>query len=191
MGVFDDAAAFALYAHAGVKRKAGNTPYVLHPMETAAIAATMTDDEEVLAAAMLHDVLEDAGMTADMLTQRFGARVAALVQSETENKRRDLPPAQTWRLRKEESLRELEKCDDVAVKILWLSDKLSNMRSFYRLFRKEGKALWTRFNVKDERQHAWYYRSVARLTKELSAHSAYEEYCALLGIIFEGVKEEQ
>ena len=52
---------FAVRAHDGQRRKGGNIPYILHPLEAAAIAATLTEDEEVLAAAVLHDVVEDTG----------------------------------------------------------------------------------------------------------------------------------
>ena len=53
-GLMAKATAYAAYAHDGQTRKGGALPYILHPMETANIAATMTNDPEVLAAAMLH-----------------------------------------------------------------------------------------------------------------------------------------
>ena len=53
---FARAVAFAACAHDGQCRKGGTLPYIVHPMEAAAIAATMTDDGEVLSAAVLHDV---------------------------------------------------------------------------------------------------------------------------------------
>ena len=57
--LLSEAIAFAAEAHKGQVRKGTKTPYIIHPMEAAAIAATMTDNHSVIAAAILHDVLED------------------------------------------------------------------------------------------------------------------------------------
>ena len=77
MSLFDDAARFAVDAHAGMLRKGDAIPYVLHPFEVASIAATITTDEEVLAAALLHDTVEDADASLDRIRELFGDRVAA------------------------------------------------------------------------------------------------------------------
>ena len=58
-----EAAAFADKAHKGAFRKGTKIPYITHPMETAVIVSAFTDDEEIIAAALLHDVMEDAGVT--------------------------------------------------------------------------------------------------------------------------------
>lgn len=181
--LFEDAVCFATNAHAGMVRKGGNTPYILHPMEVAAIAATMTDDLEVLMAALLHDVVEDTDHTLYEIERLFGRNVASLVASETEDKKRDLPPSESWRVRKEESLADLERSDR-NVKILWLSDKLSNMRSFYRSYLVRGDALWNDFNQSDPAQQAWYYSSIAQLCSELEEESAWKEYNQLVSIVF-------
>ena len=116
--------------------------------------------------------------------ERFGKRVRELVQSETEDKRAELPPEDTWRIRKEESLEELKNTDDIDVLVLWLGDKLSNMRSIYRDWKVEGHAMWQRFNQKDVNQQAWYYRTIIKLTDRLSNTSAWLEYKALTEIVF-------
>ena len=54
---FDEAVTFATAAHSGQTRKMQNIPYILHPMEVAAIASTMTECEEILMAALLHDTV--------------------------------------------------------------------------------------------------------------------------------------
>ncbi len=78
---------FAHRAHSRQLRKGTNTPYILHPMEAAAIVATMTDDPEIIPVAVLHDPIEDAGISPDEIAAKFGARVANLVHEETEDKR--------------------------------------------------------------------------------------------------------
>ena len=182
--LFESAMRFALDAHAGMTRKASATPYILHPMEVATIAASMTDDPEVLAAAVLHDVVEDTPCSLDEIECRFGSRVAQLVASETENKYIGLPKSETWRRRKEESLANL-KDGGRDVKILWLSDKLSNIRSFHRLFLKEGSSLWNSFNQNNPAQQAWYYSTILRYCAELSEENAWREFDYLVRIVFE------
>ena len=184
MDLVSEAIAFAVKAHDGMRRKKSEAPYILHPMEAAVIVGTMTDDQNVIAAAVLHDVVEDAGITIEEIEESFGKRVRELVASETEDKRAELPPEETWRIRKEESLRALKDTDDIAVLMVWLGDKLANMRSIYRDFKVEGNAMWQRFHQKDEKVQAWYYRSVADLTARLSDTSAWLEYKTLTELVF-------
>lgn len=184
MELVSEAIAFAVKAHDGMRRKKSDAPYILHPMEAAVIVGTMTDDQNLIAAAALHDVVEDAHITLEEIEQRFGKRVRELVESETEDKRADLPPADTWRIRKEESLAVLKDTDDIAVLMVWLGDKLANMRAIYRDFKVEGEAMWQRFNQKDAKEQAWYYRSIVTLTKALCDTAAWIEYKALTELVF-------
>ena len=184
MELVSEAIAFAVKAHDGMRRKKSEAPYILHPMEAAVIVGTMTDDQNLIAAAALHDVVEDAGISIEEIEEKFGKRVCALVASETEDKRADLPPAETWRMRKEESLAVLKNTEDPAVLMVWLGDKLANMRAIYRDFKVEGVAIWQRFNQKDVHEQAWYYRSIATLTERLSDTSAWIEYKTLTDRVF-------
>ena len=179
-----EAVAFAVAAHDGMRRRKSDAPYVLHPMEVAVIVGTMTDRQEVIAAGVLHDVVEDAGITIEEIGERFGARVMELVSSETENKREELPPEETWRIRKEESLEKLKNTDDEDVLMLWIGDKLSNVRAIYRDYLEEGNALWERFHQSDVSIQAWYYRSIMRYTARLSHTLAWIEYQTLVEKIF-------
>ena len=184
MELVSEAIAFAVKAHDGMRRKKSSTPYILHPMEAAVIVSTMTDDQNLIAAAALHDVVEDAGIALEEIEERFGKRVRELVQSETENKRDTLPAAETWRIRKEESLAVLKNTKDIGVLMVWLGDKLANMRSIYRDFKVEGVQMWQRFNQKDSNEQAWYYRSIVKLTERLSDTSAWLEYKTLTELVF-------
>lgn len=175
---------FAAEAHDGMERKKDKTPYILHPLEAAVIVGSMTEDPDVISAAVLHDVVEDTPITIEEIEKNFGSRVRELVDSETEDKRADLPPEDTWRLRKEESLIELENCNDTDVLKLWIGDKLSNMRSFYRIWKTEGDSMWQSFNQKDPAQQKWYYSKIAELTSSLNEYSAWVEYNELVKIVF-------
>ena len=184
MELVSEAIAFAVKAHDGMRRKKSDVPYILHPMEAAVIVGTMTSDQNIIAAAALHDVVEDTGITIEEIEEKFGKRVRELVESETEDKRADLPPTETWRIRKEESLNLLKNTDDIAVLMVWLGDKLANMRAIYRDFKVEGNEMWQRFNQKDASEQAWYYRTIATFTKALCDTSAWLEYKTLTELVF-------
>ena len=184
MEIVSEAIIFAVRAHDGMRRKKSDAPYILHPMEAAVIVGTMSDDQELIAAAALHDVVEDTDITIEEIEEKFGKRIKELVASETEDKRADLPPAETWRIRKEESLEDLKNTDDIGVLMVWIGDKLANMRSIYREWKVEGDAMWQKFNQKNVSEQAWYYRSIAKLTERLSDTSAWIEYNALTELVF-------
>ena len=85
--MIEEAAAFAERVHRGTFRKGTAIPYIVHPMETAVIVSGFTDEEEMIAAALLHDVVEDAGVTGEELEERFGRRVKELVLAEERTQR--------------------------------------------------------------------------------------------------------
>lgn len=188
MSLLDEALNFAIRKHAGQTRKLANTPYILHPLEVVAIVGSMTDDEATLCASVLHDTVEDTDTTPEEIEKLFGKRVALLVMTETEHKRPDQPADQTWQVRKEETLIMLEHTKDISVKMMWLGDKLSNIRSFHREYLKRGDELWQNFNQKDPAVQAWYYRTIAHCLRELSDHEAYREYVRLVETVFANVE---
>lgn len=189
MELVSEAVIFAVKAHDGMRRKKNASPYILHPMEAAVIVGTMTNDQNIIAAAALHDVVEDAGVTIEEVEEKFGRHVRELVASETEDKRADRPPQETWKLRKEESLQILKDAENTDILMVWLGDKLANMRSIYREWKVEGHAMWQNFNQKDPRMQAWYYTTIAQLTERLKDHAAWLEYDALTKIVFANAEE--
>ena len=178
------ALAFAAQAHDGQVRKGTDIPYIVHPMEAAAIAAGMTNDQEVITAAVLHDTVEDTGASIETIKDQFGSRVAELVSAESENKREGEDPRFNWKLRKQETIDHLLSTADRDVKILALADKLSNLRAIYRDFCAIGDKLWKRFNQNDPAMIGWYYRSFKETCAELSDTTAYMEYVELLDKTF-------
>lgn len=184
MELISEAVSFAVKAHDGMRRKQSNTPYIMHPLEAAVIVSTMTDDQHIISAAALHDVVEDTMVTLDEIEEKFGKRITELVASETEDKRADLPPEETWRIRKEESMKVLQNTDDIAVLMVWLGDKLANMRSIYREWKQNGDDIWQKFNQKSPEQHRWYYITIADLTEKLKDYPAWQEYKTLTQLVF-------
>ena len=182
MELVTQAMIFAAARHDGAVRKASNIPYIVHPMEAAAIAATITDDQEVLAATVLHDVMEDCGVSFEELKERFGARVADLVRADSHNQGKFA--CASWNARKREAVRKLAQAGPELL-LITLSDKLSNIRAIYRDYLRDGNEMFSKFNQSDKRRHAWYYRSCAALTKEAYGHtSAWREMNALVEVVF-------
>ena len=180
--LLDRAITFAVKAHQGMERKGKGFPYIVHPMEAVCIVATMTNDQELLAAAALHDVIEDTDTTADDLKKEFGERVAMLVEAESDDKTGG-SKAGTWHQRKQDTLDRLRNAD-LDIKIVALGDKLSNMRAIAHDYAVLGDELWNRFTVKDPAEHAWRYHALAEALNDLSDTDAYKEFHTLVNKTF-------
>lgn len=183
MTLLDKAIVYATNAHSGVYRKGSKIPYILHPMEAAIIAASMTCDEEIIAAAVLHDVVEDTPTTKEQLATEFGKRIAELVCADSENKREERPAAETWEIRKQETL---DRIPDASrdEQIIILADKLSNLRSIWLDYLAVKDELWNKFNVKDKSKHCWYYTGIAERLDKVKSTNAFREYSDLLVAVF-------
>lgn len=190
MTTVERAIQYAVSAHAETKRKGKDRPFILHPIEAMTIAAGMTEDEEVLAAAVLHDVVEDTNLEAEDIGREFGPRVKALVMAESEDKMKQLPAEASWELRKQATIDHLSGLGRDE-KIICLGDKLANLREIARDYRLLGDALWDRINQKDKNKHAWYYRSICDvLEAEFGETNMIREYRALLTEVFASMQKE-
>ena len=182
--IVETAIHFAIDAHSGVKRKGKNSPYILHPLEAMLIVSKLTDDEDVIAAAVLHDTLEDTDVTAEDLQREFGDRVMKLVCAESENKRRDQSMESTWKARKGETIDHIRHASKEE-KLICLGDKLANLQEIAGDYLLLGDALWSRFNQKDKAMHAWYYGSIYQiLQQEFGPIPAIQEFGKLLNEVF-------
>ena len=190
--LLDRAIVFAVRAHAGTERRGKGYPYIVHPLEAVGIVATMTSDQELLAAAALHDTVEDTDVTVEQIRAEFGDRVAALVAEETdeipgqagnEGLAGRLSEEETWHARKRAAIDRLSKAGREA-KMVALGDKLSNMRAIARDYAVQGDALWNLFHAKDPKDHEWHYRGLAGALKELDGTFAYQEFVTLVDQVF-------
>ena len=73
--------------------------------------------------------------------------------------------------------------------MMWLGDKLSNMRSFYRLYLEEGDGLWEHFNMKNVDQQKWYYQTIREYLSELKETPAWKELDTLIRFVFHESEE--
>ncbi len=187
MNMLEEAIIYATVLHQGKVRKFNGIPFILHPLEVAQILSTMTDDQEIITAGILHDVVEDTDGTLAEIEKRFGKRVASMVASESEEKYPNEAPNLTWQRRKEESLKVLKNSTDVGVKMLWLADKLANIRSLARTYSERGDELWKMLHQSDPAMQCWYYRTIAE-TVELSLNKtgAFKELIKHINYIWPG-----
>ena len=181
--LLDRAIVFAVRAHAGTERRGKGFPYIVHPMETIEIVATMTPDQELLAAAALHDTVEDTDVTVEQIRDEFGDRVAELVAAESEDKDCGVSKEESWHARKQAAIDRLASASRDS-KIVALGDKLSNMRAIARDYSIQGDALWNIFNTKDRKEHEWHYRELAVALQELQDTFAYKEFEQLINQVF-------
>lgn len=166
---------FATRAHEGQLRKGTKRPYIVHPVEVGDIVSSMTQDEEIISAAILHDTIEDCEwVTEDILKDLFTIRVARMVAQESEDK------SKTWMERKSETIKHIRYAPR-EVQMIGLADKLSNMRDIDRDYPSAGEHLWERFRMKEKQIIGWYYKGIRDALREAFANvPAYEEYCRLV-----------
>ena len=181
--LLDRAIVFAVRAHAGTERRGKGFPYIVHPMEAMEIVATMTCDQELLAAAALHDTVEDTDVTIEQIRTEFGDRIASLVASESDTVLDGLSVEESWHARKQAAIDRLAHASRDA-KIVALGDKLSNMRAIARDYARQGDALWDLFHAKDPKDHEWHYRGLADALSELRGTFAYNEFETLINQVF-------
>lgn len=182
--LLDKAIIFAVKAHANTERRGKGFPYIVHPMEAVEIVATMTPDQELLAAAALHDTVEDTDVTADDIRAEFGDRVASIVVSESDEFEVGVSEEDSWRGRKQAAIDRLAKAS-LESKMVALGDKLSNMRAICRDYNEIGDDLWSRFHAPGGKaDHEWHYRGLAGSLGELKQYAAYQEFVDLIDRVF-------
>ncbi len=179
----DKAILFALKAHAGTERRGKGFPYIIHPLEAMSIVASITNDPELLAAAVLHDTVEDTAIRVEDLSREFGPRVAAIVEAESDQFAAGVSEEDSWHSRKQAAIDHLRMAPYDA-KIVAMGDKLSNMRAIWRDYQQQGDALWSLFHAKLRSDHEWHYRGLADSLKELKDTFAYQEFVHLIDDVF-------
>jgi (p)ppGpp synthase/HD superfamily hydrolase len=177
-GLIDSALTFAAVAHRDQKRKATNIPYIVHPVGVMLILIEFGEnDPDLLAAALLHDTVEDAGATLNQLREKFGERVAEIVAGCSEPDKDD-----TWENRKNHTIHYIKSAPK-HIQLVSAADKLHNLRSMIKDYEEAGDKVWSRFK-RGKDDIAWYYRSVLASLREgeLRGH-------AIVGRIEEEIKK--
>ena len=181
--LLDRAIIFAVKAHHDTERRGKGFPYIVHPMEAVEIVASITSDQELLAAAALHDTIEDTEVTVDDIRREFGDRIAELVHAESDQFTEGVSEEDSWHDRKQAAIDRLAAASHDA-KIVAMGDKLSNMRAIWRDYQVKGDALWSIFHARDKASHEWHYRGLAASLSELKDTFAYQEFVRLIDEVF-------
>jgi (p)ppGpp synthase/HD superfamily hydrolase len=151
----------AATAHAGqVRNGSGGMPYIEHPVAVAARLAEHGFDEEVIAAALLHDVVEDSDTTVEQLRGEFGERVAGLVAALSDDSE-----IEDYRERKDEHRARVRSHDGDAFAI-YGSDKLTNSSTLSRSLEREGDRVRGEFKVPLELKLEVWEADLAMLRRE-------------------------
>ena len=154
---FEEALNLTYCLHANQKRKCTQIPYIAHLLGVTALVLEDGGGEDEAIAALLHDAVEDQGgvETLDIIRDRFGERVAFIVEALTDSYE---IPKPDWRVRKENYIAHL-KAVPSDVRRVSLADKLYNARSILAALQTEGDKTWMRFNGGEEGT-LWYYQSL-------------------------------
>jgi (p)ppGpp synthase/HD superfamily hydrolase len=120
--VVSEAVEWADRMHADQRRALDRAPFVLHPLEVASLLHGRGFDDEVLAAGILHDVVEKAAATVEDVAARFGSRVAAIVAAVSED-----PSISDYAARKA-ALRERARAGGIAARAVYAADKIAKTR---------------------------------------------------------------
>lgn len=154
------ARAFAIRAHEGRTRKGSDDPEVSHPLAVADLVAAHGHPPHVVAAAVLHDVIEDTDVSEAALRREFPDEVCDLVIDLTE------PPAgpdrrASWQQRKEHKLARLADASDEAL-VICAADRLHNLESLLAMLDARGLAAFEVFSRGPEKT-LWFEREVERI----------------------------
>lgn len=178
---------YAIRAHEGQCRKSTTIPYIVHPIEVGIILSRYGFEEEIVAAGILHDVLEDTEITLEDLKRDFGEMIAKLVWEVSEDE--EVKGPSTWEKRKTTMLEYLRKEASMEAKVISCADKISNLTSLKETLRKDGEETWKIFNSGYENQK-WYYQNLIYALKPACNHPIYDEFVRRVEEIFKDVQEE-
>jgi len=182
---FDEAVSYAAVVHADQVRKGSGVPYMAHLLGVAALVLEDGGDEDQAIAALLHDAVEDRGGRRRLndIRQRFGMRVAAIVEGCSDAISEDGEPKGDWWGRKCGHLEHLAETDgDLREPLLRVSmaDKLSNLRATVRDAGRGDARFWTVFKHGAASQ-LWYYgRMIDLFHARMPGSSMLPEMDALL-----------
>lgn len=149
--------------HQKQKRKGKDVPYIVHPLIVGMLLARAGAPDDVIAAGILHDTVEDSHplvpVTRATIEKKFGEHIADLVMSVTENKR-----LQVWEVRKEESIERIGSYSHESV-LLKSADVLANVTELIHDIEQEGMKVLERFGGKHAAILTHYVRVIDALSK--------------------------
>ncbi|HHX58572.1 MAG TPA: HD domain-containing protein [Candidatus Moranbacteria bacterium] len=170
--LLEKAVLVSVEAHKDQIRKGDDSPYIAHPFMVALKLAKYHFSDTVIAAALVHDVLEDTEFSEEKLKEELGEEVLEIVRIVTND---DSLPWEEKKRRYVESVR----AGSEGAKAVALADKIHNLESLLLAHSKQGPELWKRFNRGKDKK-IWFEEEVLKMLKETWDHPLIEEYERLL-----------
>lgn len=130
-------------------------PYIAHPAAVGMILQKAGYRDEMVAAGILHDTVEDTDLTLTDIELEFGMDVAKIVEGCSEPDK-----SLSWEERKEHTIEFLKSAPE-EICIVACADKLHNIRSIRQGFEQSGEEVWSRFK-RGKDQQEWYYKNVVK-----------------------------
>jgi len=155
MFIIQQAINFAAKAHKNQYRKSSDIPYITHPFAVGMLLQAANCSDDVIAAGILHDTLEDTSTTYEELTEQFGIHIANLVRAASEHDK-SLP----WTVRKQHTIDRLKDANIEEIQVI-TADKFHNLNTIKDDLGIIGEKVWERFNRGKQDQH-WYYASIVK-----------------------------
>jgi len=177
MNLIEKAIITATKAHDKQYRKKTKIPYIIHPYAVGMILMKHGCTDEVVAAGLLHDTVEDTDLTLEDIEREFGSIVAEIVKGCSEPDKK-----LSWEERKEHTLLEL-KTASVDIRLVACADKIHNVRSIHDDIVAHGEAVWKRFNRGKEKQE-WYYKGLVESLGCASRFELLEQLEMEVGLLF-------
>lgn len=166
--LIDTAARIAALAHKDQTRKQDDTPYITHPFAVALKLAQHGFSDEVIAAAIIHDVLEDTEYPEDELRAAMGTDVMAIVDAVTND------DTLSWEEKKLKYIETVRAGNDGA-KAVATADKVHNLETLIRSLTEIGPTIWDSFNRGKEKK-IWFEEAMLSMLKESWDHPLVAEY---------------
>ena len=167
---FEEALVYATQLHAEQVRRISGVPYISHLLSVTALVLEDGGSEDEAIAALLHDAIEDQGgrRTGEFIRQKFGDKVADIVESCTEF---DSIPPPPWKERKQKYLENISQGSPEVLRVA-LADKVHNARSNLTEWDVYGDKAW---NQEQRQRTLWFYRSVIAVAQTLTDSRLVEE----------------
>lgn len=177
MNVLEKALQIASMAHEGQYRKHTKVPYIVHPVAVGMLLQKAGYGEDLIAAGLLHDTVEDTNMTLWDIERDFGPKIAEIVAGCSEPDK-SLP----WQVRKEHTI-EFLRTASVEIRVVACADKLHNITSIISDYEQYGEQIWERFNAGKQKQE-WYYRNVVESLESATSFPLLDELKKAVNVLF-------